>query len=175
MNIQDKMRAQYTRRWTTVHLDHQQSLAEHSFNVAMLAMELAKSVFHVVTPEIKAQVLEYALLHDIDEVVTGDIPTPTKKRLSSICPKIGDVIAAEGETKAKAVTQEVVSIVKVADMIEGAFHVKQHAAGVHAIQVADHCEDVMRKTLENGDLADETLFSGALELWHTLNNGARYW
>jgi hypothetical protein len=167
------MRAQYTKRWTTVHLSHQQSLAEHSFNVAVLALELAESVFGEVTPKIKAEILEYSLLHDIDEVITGDIPTPTKNRLAEMCSTVNDVIAHEAKAIARDVDPDVVIIVKVADMIEGTFHVKQHCCGIHAEQVSNFCDINLGNSL--ADMRNEDLSRAALDLWGVLNDGLRSW
>lgn len=63
-------------RWTIVPLLRSQSVAEHSWAVAIIAMELAKKM-GVGTEEIAHR----AVLHDIAEVLTGDVPSPLKKAM----------------------------------------------------------------------------------------------
>jgi HD superfamily phosphohydrolase YqeK len=59
-----------------VPMSRQQSLAEHTFMVALVAEHLANSLglttHHVV---------RLALYHDLEEVMTGDIPAPAKRKL----------------------------------------------------------------------------------------------
>lgn len=63
-----------------VPLLRKQSVAEHSFNVTVIA----EAIFKVIVPDGKppSELYRACLYHDIDETVTGDIPSPTKKKLS---------------------------------------------------------------------------------------------
>ena len=60
-------------RWTIIETSRSQTVAEHSYNVACLLLEFGKYT------ELEEDMIELALLHDIDESMTGDIPTPTKE------------------------------------------------------------------------------------------------
>lgn len=65
------------KRYSCYRVHKQQSPAEHSFNVAMIAMYIADSDWK----ERKVNydvLLRKALLHDFPEGLTGDIPSPTK-------------------------------------------------------------------------------------------------
>lgn len=79
--VETVMRIQSVKRWHMIDTTRQQTLAEHSANVALLAMMIAiqckgSGLFNE-PPLIAAA----ALVHDIPESFTGDIPTHTKKYL----------------------------------------------------------------------------------------------
>ena len=165
----DKMRAQYVKRWHTVHMDHDQSLADHTFNVMIIARELARRLNH--DGDEQRLVLEAALEHDLNEVVTGDIPTPTKNRLS---PDSKGHLAPnhfEGWGPAE-------SIVKVADMLEAYFQITQHASGTHSGQVfsymCDQTNDYLDWLAECGS-ENETLAKKANEMIEEFFEGDRTW
>lgn len=65
-------------RWTIVRVNHRQNVAEHSFFVALYAFEIAKFLQWEGDYE---RLALHALTHDLDEIVTGDINSPTKQSL----------------------------------------------------------------------------------------------
>ena len=75
MKLSELMLVQGVARWHMVEMSRTQSVAEHSFNVTMIAGEFAS---HLRTEEEVAAVTMMALLHDVDEVYAGDTPSPTK-------------------------------------------------------------------------------------------------
>lgn len=178
LGIADLLRAQHVKRWTTVQLSHDQSLAEHSFNVAILAMELASRIFKDV--EDVNSVGAYALAHDVDEIITGDIPTPTKRRLQEVSPKVDDLLTTN--SRAASVFLEETEhldlvmkreIIKIADAIETAFHVKQFAVGVHACQVACEVEAITHHKMRS--LESSQLRKAAFDVWDELHESKRVW
>jgi len=74
LTINDKLRAETVDRFQLVRTHRKQSIAEHMWAVATLANEVCNIACMDPQPLIKA-----AIFHDIAEVVTGDIPTPTKE------------------------------------------------------------------------------------------------
>ena len=67
------IRAQYVRRWHLVPMSMPQSVAEHQYNVAMLLMSLpAQEGIDV------PAAVAWAMVHDLPENVTGDVPTHIK-------------------------------------------------------------------------------------------------
>lgn len=60
-------------RWNNCYCSKPESVLEHSAFVAIYALRL--SIKHGVDPE---NIILKALVHDIDEAITGDIVTPTK-------------------------------------------------------------------------------------------------
>lgn len=76
-------RMRWIRRWSLMRNLNPENLAEHSFDVALIAHNLAllrRSYFAsegriCPSPE---KVLAKALFHDVSEILTGDLPTPVK-------------------------------------------------------------------------------------------------
>lgn len=93
--LQDSRRLAHVPRWSVVPVIRRQYVAEHSYNVAMLAWWIADEL--KIPPH---KVIEKALMHDTGEAITGDLPSPVKGR--------GDVL---GSTLEEA-------IVKLADYMD---------------------------------------------------------
>lgn len=70
------------KRFANLKLDKEYSAGEHSFRVGILSMMIADD-YNKRNPKNKVnveEVLRKALIHDLEESVIGDIPTPAKKR-----------------------------------------------------------------------------------------------
>lgn len=93
----------YVKRWVVAPTHREQSVAEHSYRVAIIAMHLAMALdrteaqIHAVTVQ--------ALYHDADERLSGDIPGPVKSAEAGYLRDLNTMSPAE-------------CIVKVADSIE---------------------------------------------------------
>lgn len=110
-------------RWSTTPRIHQQSVAEHSFFVTLYTAHLCDILKW---PKIfKAEALQWALIHDIPEAVTSDIPGPVKriisdaKQLAAMEKYIFDDLnyAYHASPEAKA-------IVKAANLIDEVFYLQ---------------------------------------------------
>lgn len=66
------IRARNVKRWHIVPMTQEQTIAEHQFNVASLCMHVMKG------RHFAPAVIEWALVHDLPEVITGDFPTHIK-------------------------------------------------------------------------------------------------
>lgn len=96
--LRDLLRLSYVPRWVIVPMTREQNVADHSWRVAVIGREIAKRL-SVPT----SAVIEAAVMHDITEVVTGDIP-------ASVKPKLGPVELQQ--------LTDIELIVKVADNVE---------------------------------------------------------
>lgn len=119
MDLKDILRAQNIKRWTIVNTCRNQSLAEHTFNVIAIAREICK-----VLDMDDSRVMKYAFDHDLDEVFTGDIPTPAKKTYE----RLGDY---HGKWRQHCSGMET-DIVKTADIMEALLFIRENGVGRHA-------------------------------------------
>jgi 5'-deoxynucleotidase YfbR-like HD superfamily hydrolase len=116
VNIHEKLRLQEVKRFPICHTNKDQSVAEHSYNVTLIAMDL---VAEEEDTRLKFEVLLYALEHDMDEVFTGDIPSGFKRKLRTECPAVIKLLDGE-----KFVNPEVKAVVKLADWLEAIYHLR---------------------------------------------------
>jgi hypothetical protein len=152
--IRDILRAQDVKRWTIVRTSVQQSLAEHTFNVVMIARSIAVQM-DLSDQEVN-DVVYCALGHDLDEILDGDIPSPVKEKNPGMFPrKKGDW------------PDRVIQIVKAADLIEAHWFIKDAGQGRHADQVKGnalarmkryfaHCDKEVSKAAYNINLTIST-------------------
>ena len=73
-------RMRYITRWGLMRNTFSENIAEHSFQVAVLAHALAlirRDILHLPTPD-PDRCATAALYHDASEILTGDLPTPIK-------------------------------------------------------------------------------------------------
>ncbi len=118
-------------RWHIVKTHQKQSIAEHSWMVAILSSELAQILHPTVsTISRRGALLEYALYHDVDEIITGDIPSPFKK-LISMNPDHQKNIMGDYAHKLE-VPEPLKDIVKLADIAEAYKFIMVNANSAHA-------------------------------------------
>lgn len=145
LTIHEQLRACHVKRWHIVQTSREQTLAEHSFAVAVIAGSLAAAMrwSDLLHDSGKLKLLQWSLAHDIIEVRTGDMPTPFKRDLEAVGGK-GIVDKAEDRVDSETMSAyrkirgtEIESIVKLADQIEAIFFLQDNGVGMHAKQVLD--------------------------------------
>lgn len=127
------MDAQHTKRWSLVGTTIENTVATHSFNVAVLAMAIRRKMMN--TNHIsESELCFFALMHDIKEVYTGDIPTPTKAKMrgagfdpENFDPEVPDERQPPPEMKA---------IIRLADLIDNYLFIAEHGQGTRARSAA---------------------------------------
>lgn len=127
MKINDILRASDVKRFHIVRTLHDQSLAEHTFNMTMIARRLCKTAGLD-----DVNVMKACLAHDLDEVIIGDIPTPTKDRVRKEGVDINDLYH---EVTGRNLSDIEVTIIKAADLIETLWFLGQNFSGSHSYQV----------------------------------------
>lgn len=141
MSTIDFLRASYTKRWTIVNTSRQQTIAEHSFNVAIISSRLSELFdWNGLMHHSEAMRLQsWSLLHDIVEIYTGDMPTPFKRALerhgANILAAEEDFLKKYGGMARDAESKEYGMIVKFGDLLEAIWFLKDHGIGEHAKQV----------------------------------------
>jgi 5'-deoxynucleotidase len=91
ITLKDMMRTGQVHRWQIVRTLREQTLAEHSYMVAMITIHLREEIEPYINSDdlsrldrCAVQLVKYALRHDLAEVMVGDMPTPVKVRLRAL-------------------------------------------------------------------------------------------
>jgi 5'-deoxynucleotidase len=141
----EQLRACHVRRWHIVQTSREQTLAEHSFAVAVIAGSLAAAMRYkgLMHHSLQLKLLQHALAHDLIEVRTGDMPTPFKRVLEKaggvgIVEKAEDLVDSDHSGAMRTVEgTEIETIVKLADMVEAIYFLQDNGVGGHAKSVLD--------------------------------------
>lgn len=111
--LMPELRLNLVKRWGIISMSKEQSVAEHSFNVAMITKQLCHRIgLHGVNTN---SLIVQALEHDIDEIYSGDIPSPAK-------------IAEDDDTVGHS------TLVKIADIIEAYRFTQLHCNDTEEVQ-----------------------------------------
>lgn len=155
LSIKDLLRAGHVHRWQIVRTVRDQTLAEHSFNVAMISIELAELLIDDLSDAERYIILNWALRHDTPEIYLGDIATPIKRRIKEIDPNVIDIIEEEISEKYKKSKDQVNCtvykiIVKLADIIDGSSFMRIEGLGDHAEAVIEKLDVLFGKLVDVG-------------------------
>ena len=151
---------QHVPRWTIIRTLRQQSVAEHSYYVTLYATFIAKEL-DLKTNDIN-WITQYALTHDFDEMVSGDIPTPYKKSLEPLVPsgfitshakKIGSTIHINQPTDIRLCME----VVKVADEFEACMYLSDEKA-MGNLTIEPLLADMMWHLEKKADNLEEGLY-----------------
>lgn len=136
------MDCQHVKRWSMVGTNKESNVASHSFNVAVIAMAIAKKMPLTGDPE--HSICYYAITHDVAEAYTGDIPTPTKTRMK----KEGfNPDAMEGMAQEEVASEHFQKIIKAADLIDNYVFIREHAVGARGRWAAKEVEGRLSRYL----------------------------
>lgn len=135
-SFEQVMRLSNLKRWGIVEMSRSQSVAEHSYNVAMIAAYVADRLPSKVKPAgLREIVINWSLAHDLPELVTGDIPTPIKADIRESLNKAERNLFPEMFAHKDSMSRLGLAICKVADLLE-------------AIQFANRfCVDTRKKEI----------------------------
>lgn len=146
--IEAVQRMQAVKRWHMIDTTRQQTLAEHSANVALLSWYIATTApgMHFGPGD---RIASIALRHDLAEVFTGDIPSHSKRHLQGLKELEKDVLpflfGADG------VSDDQNLLIKLCDLADGIRFVRLHGVDV----TSKHAEDGLYKQLD-AKLAEAT-------------------
>lgn len=142
--IDKLMDCHHVKRWTLVGTTETSTVASHSFNVAMIALAIHKRMFN--TGHIDKNVLCFhALMHDVDEAETGDIPTPTKIAIRAKGVEPNKLFDTQGSVPAPPAEYQI--IIKLADLIENYIFIHEHGVGARARAAVAEVEGRMRRAI----------------------------
>src|SRR5574340_903145 len=147
LSLRQRLRASHVKRWHIVETTKQQTVAEHSYNVWVFA-EAICDVENINCEHTRCQVIEYALHHDLPEVVLGDVPTPSKALVNMKRVEI-DIYP-----RAAPPNDLVRDIVKLADVMDAILFLALYGVGKHAALVREERVNFGRNLAKNiGDAA----------------------
>lgn len=146
LSFRDLARAGHVTRWHSVRVGRPQTLAEHHYLVSMFTNKLAKDILPDITDTDRLQMVEYAMWHDLPEIICGDLPSPLKRRIEQLCPDNNPVEVIEEQVapwlialkQRIQVKPEQAIIVKLADIIDAILFIEQEGIGDHAKTVAKY-------------------------------------
>lgn len=130
--LETVMRLHAVKRWHMIDTTRQQTLAEHSANVAMLALMIARTF-----PQIfqnSCRIAAFALTHDIPEAFTGDIPTHTKRHLSGLDELEARITPPVFQTE---IDKNGMALVKLCDLADGIRFIRLHGVDLTARHARD--------------------------------------
>lgn len=157
LTLYDFLRVGHVKRWHNVNTAREQTLAEHSYMVTVIAVHLATKI--IGDEQFTADVAFAALFHDAAEVVLGDSPTPAKRFIREFTkdPAIFDKMEAALMPRIPYLPDtpdcNPEPFVKMADKIEAAYFISENGVGRHAEIVKGfnwrNLEDFVEKLDEN--------------------------
>lgn len=149
IGVADKLRALDVTRWNMVPTFRRQSLAEHTFMVALIAEQIANELGIGST-----MVIHMSLYHDLEEVMTGDIPAPTKQKLREVGVNfgVGGPLDQLGYWNEGATPREIV-IVKAADYIADIVFLRRYGKTPYALLVMDRLSKNFMDYMDGRDIS----------------------
>ncbi|QRE00549.1 hypothetical protein [Burkholderia phage BCSR129] len=144
------------KRWNMVRTIRDQSTLEHSASVGFIAARLAD-----ILGKDPMQAMYWAMMHDIDEDTTGDMPSHVKAEIRRRGVEVNDM------AKFDRVPAEFRTVVKMADRLEGIFWLSEYRHGSHANWVLSDIEQSAAKFLEQ---LDDRHVAAYRAVWAELND-----
>jgi len=146
--LEEMMRTGHVKRWQIVRVAREQTIAEHMYRVWLITTQLC---LHLSLPQqIAASANVWSLMHDMPEVLTGDIATPAKEAMRRAIPEtdtirnielsMSDTYHAAWKSAKERVYDDLPTayeIVKLADLIEAQCFLGCEMIGNHAKEVYD--------------------------------------
>lgn len=179
-SVRNLLSLSYVPRWSIVPMLRQQYVAEHSFRVAAITLYLTSCTDR--DPLSKIRSLEWALIHDASECVTGDIPASVKDVFGDETREMESLLPWYKVAKSLMMTSYHTEMmtVKVADLLESAAYIRAWGAVSlrrPILRAHDACKSdgigICDKLLDQAmDKAEELDIQGpALEIWAAIGEG----
>lgn len=145
----DALRLGYIRRWGMVSTVREQDVASHSCRVALIVLFLLEEILKRCSPTerlvrsaryIRATAMAMAVVHDLDEVFSGDIPSPFKRwageKVGPI-PRPFDMESLFSNVDATSENELCRKLVHWADAVEALVFISENAHTPHGLAVRD--------------------------------------
>jgi 5'-deoxynucleotidase YfbR-like HD superfamily hydrolase len=158
----------FVERWNVAPRLHRQSVAEHSYFVALYAFEITVALGR---HAILGDILPLALCHDLGEIVTGDMPGPAKRAIVDpvrLKEYEDDFLSEVGMDYEPGEMDK--AIIKAADTIEAWFWLAMEVARGNQL-MRDELYTAMgraRKACKALDVYSRAGFKSGLDIYHVV-------
>jgi hypothetical protein len=143
-SLQEVAHLSNIKRWAIARMNRTQSVAEHSYNVAMIAGAIVDAIpSNVKSNGLREYVINWALVHDLPEVYTGDIPTPMKKYISEGVDAMEEAMFPLYAEMKRHKSDEVSAICKAADIMEATMYCRTHCDDPRCSDIASEMSDIL--------------------------------
>lgn len=147
LTLAEKLRSGIVRRWHIVPMAREQTIAEHMYRVQLIAEEILRQMGWLDWgSSLTLNTMEWARIHDLPEVLIGDIPTPAKQLFGESV-MVGVRVAEKGTDSFYKELEGCVSavgecpwaghVVRLADIVEAANWASDWAVGQRGRAVAE--------------------------------------
>ena len=142
----DVMRMMVIKRWGIISMTRTQSVAEHSYNVAMMALNIYNNSRNL---DVSVEwILVLALTHDLPEIHTGDIPMSLKTDEIKQAVKEYENAACPKLSMFKQQSKEIeLLIVKAADIMEAITYCRRYSDDPRSNEVIQGLHDAITALL----------------------------
>ena len=168
LTLYDFLRIGHIKRWHNVNTTREQTVAEHSYMVMLIAIDLFQTMIGIdpenrdSTEKYAFHILVNAMFHDAPEVAAGDTPTPAKRLIREITgdplifDKLDAMLMPESVYSVKLGGKGIEPYIKMADAIDGYHFIHDNAAGTHAQIVLSGARRKMEDMAEKCHLQEPT-------------------
>lgn len=128
-------------RWVVVKTNRQQNVAEHCYNVQVLAIEICTRLG--LDEAMQYQCMKWAMIHDVPETLTGDIDGKFKRLYPDLRRKLVEAENASFPwyaSEAESIPTLALAIVKLADKLETVLFLMWWGVGPRAGAVLDELQ-----------------------------------
>ena len=146
LRIRDLLHLSRIPRWTNTDVDRAQTVAEHSYNVCALSLEIAQALNRVSAFSVSTlAVLQWAIVHDGPESYTGDMPSPFKVALGGDFMAKFEIAACPWYEVEVPTDPKVATVVAIADTMEAVIYGRRHVMEPDKVK---YCRDRLFKQVE---------------------------
>ncbi len=157
LSLRDIVRSGHVVRWNSVKHGRPQYLAEHHYMVTMIARALARRVLTAdyYTPEKQVLLVDYCLNHDLPELISGDLPSVSKRKLEAMLGDKSDVFKQFDyeihpplrKLDLKMHDTPLKEIAKLADWADAIVYIQQEGQGNYEVKITKQVVDALVASL----------------------------
>jgi len=151
LQIHDLLRAKDVERWTIINKVRRQSIAEHSYTVAIVALALYDAMIEDVAYRAylnksnetsrRFAIFAAGMFHDSPETRYGDVPTPGKGMIKAVAGQgvfddLDEALMPEIPFVGGTLLPPEQRFIEMADLIESAAWIRENGIGEHARIIA---------------------------------------